>query len=79
MKVLVTGTEGYLGCLLAPELMRDGHEVIGVDTGYYKYGWLYRGTDRTPLTLDKDLRHLTVEDLAGVDAVVHMAELSNDP
>ncbi len=79
MKVLVTGTEGYLGCLLAPELMRDGHEVVGVDTGYYKYGWLYRGTDRIPLTLDKDLRHLTVDDLAGVDAVVHMAELSNDP
>jgi nucleoside-diphosphate-sugar epimerase len=79
MKVLVTGTEGYLGCLLAPELLRDGHEVVGVDTGYYKYGWLYRGTDRTPYTIDKDLRRLTVEDFAGVDAVVHMAELSNDP
>ncbi|MDT3441343.1 MULTISPECIES: NAD(P)-dependent oxidoreductase [unclassified Pseudofrankia] len=79
MKVLVTGTEGYLGNLLAPELLRAGHDVIGVDTGYYKYGWLYRGTDRTALTLDKDLRSLTVEDFAGVDAVVHMAELSNDP
>nr|MDT0664208.1 SDR family oxidoreductase [Micromonospora sp. DSM 115978] len=79
MKVLVTGTEGYLGCLLAPELLRDGHDVVGVDTGYYKYGWLYRGTDRTAYTIDKDLRHLTVDDLAGVDAVVHMAELSNDP
>jgi nucleoside-diphosphate-sugar epimerase len=79
MKVLVTGTEGYLGCLLAPELLRDGHDVVGVDTGYYKYGWLYRGTDRTAYTLDKDLRHLTAADLEGVDAVVHMAELSNDP
>jgi len=79
MKVLVTGTEGYLGSLLAPELLRAGHDVIGVDTGYYKYGWLYRGTDRTALTLDKDLRHLTADDFAGVDAVVHMAELSNDP
>ena len=36
MKVLVTGTDGYLGCLLAPELIRDGHEVVGVDTGFYK-------------------------------------------
>jgi nucleoside-diphosphate-sugar epimerase len=79
MKVLVTGTEGYLGCLLAPELLRDGYDVVGVDTGYYKYGWLYRGTDRTPYTVDKDLRHLTADDLEGVDAVVHMAELSNDP
>ena len=79
MKVLVTGTEGYLGCLLAPELLRDGHDVVGVDTGYYTTGWLYHGLDRTPQTLVKDIRHLEVADLEGVDAVVHMAELSNDP
>jgi len=79
MKVLVTGTEGYLGCLLAPELIRDGHQVLGVDTGFYKQGWLYNGVDTTPLTLNKDIRHLTAADLAGVDAIVHMAELSNDP
>jgi nucleoside-diphosphate-sugar epimerase len=79
MNILVTGTEGYLGCLLAGVLMRDGHEVLGVDTGYYKSGWLYQGLDVSPKTLQKDLRHITVEDLAGVDAIVHMAELSNDP
>jgi nucleoside-diphosphate-sugar epimerase len=76
MKILVTGTEGYLGCLLAPELMRDGHDVLGVDTGFYKAGWLYNGVDTTARTLVRDLR---VEDLSGVDAVVHLAELSNDP
>ena len=79
MKVLVTGTDGYLGCLLAPELIRDGHEVLGVDTGYYKHGWLYNGLDCTPLTLAKDIRNLTIADLEGVEAIVHMAELSNDP
>jgi nucleoside-diphosphate-sugar epimerase len=79
MKILVTGTEGYLGCLLAPELLRDGHDVVGVDTGFYKAGWLYNGVDATARTLVRDIRRLTVEDLAGVDAVVHMAELSNDP
>lgn len=79
MKVLVTGTEGYLGSLLAPLLMQHGHEVIGVDTGFYKVGWLYNGTELTPQTLNKDIRHITVEDLEGVEAVVHMAELSNDP
>ena len=79
MKVLVTGTDGYLGCLVAPELMRRGHDVLGVDTGYYKYGWLYNGVDATARTLAKDIRHLTLDDLAGVDAIVHMAELSNDP
>jgi nucleoside-diphosphate-sugar epimerase len=79
MKILVTGTDGYLGCLVAPELIHHGHEVTGVDTGFYKNGWLYNGVDVTAKTLAKDIRHLTVEDLAGVDAVVHMAELSNDP
>ena len=79
MKVLVTGTEGYLGSLLPPLLMEKGHEVLGVDTGYYKVGWLYNGTTVTAKTLNKDIRHITTEDLAGVDAIVHMAELSNDP
>ncbi|MGB3651258.1 MAG: SDR family oxidoreductase [Rivularia sp. (in: cyanobacteria)] len=79
MKILVTGTEGYLGCLLAPLLIEKGHEVIGVDTGYYKNGWLYNGTQTTAKTLNKDIRHITLEDLQGVEAIVHMAELSNDP
>ncbi|BAY46992.1 NAD-dependent epimerase/dehydratase [Scytonema sp. HK-05] len=79
MKILVTGTEGYLGSLLPPLLIERGHEVIGVDTGFYKVGWLYNGTQVTAKTLTKDIRHITVEDLEGVDAIVHMAELSNDP
>lgn len=79
MKILVTGTEGYLGSLLPPLLLERGHEVIGVDTGYYKVGWLYNGTDFTAKTLNKDIRNISAEDLAGVDAIVHMAELSNDP
>ncbi|HEX7003920.1 MAG TPA: SDR family oxidoreductase [Trueperaceae bacterium] len=79
MKILITGTEGYLGSLLAPILMDRGHDVIGVDTGFYKEGWLFNGVDRTPLTLVKDLRRLELSDFEGVDAVVHMAELSNDP
>ena len=79
MKILVTGTEGYLGSLLPPLLIERGHEVIGVDTGFYKVGWLYNGTQVTAKTLNKDIRHITVEDLQGVDAIVHMAELSNDP
>jgi nucleoside-diphosphate-sugar epimerase len=79
MKVLVTGTEGYLGSLFAPLLLERGHEVIAVDTGYYKVGWLYNGTQLTAKTLNKDIRHINEADLEGVDAIVHMAELSNDP
>ncbi|KST66475.1 NAD-dependent epimerase/dehydratase family protein [Mastigocoleus testarum] len=79
MKILVTGTEGYLGSLLPPLLLEKGHEVIGVDTGFYKSGWLYNGTTLTAKTLNKDIRNITKEDLQGVEAIVHMAELSNDP
>lgn len=79
MRVMVTGTEGYLGSLLAPLLTGQGHEVLGVDTGFYKAGWLYQGGEITPRTLSKDIRRLEPEDLRGIEAVVHMAELSNDP
>nr|WP_221286505.1 SDR family oxidoreductase [Cellulomonas hominis] len=76
---MVTGTEGYLGSLLAPTLLGRGDDVTGLDTGYYKNGWLYNGVHETPHTLVKDIRHVTPDDLVGFDAVVHMAELSNDP
>ena len=79
MKILVTGTEGYLGSLLAPVLMQRGHDVTAVDTGFYKVGWLFNGSRLTPRTLNKDIRHITADDLDGIDAIVHMAELSNDP
>ncbi|AFY31952.1 NAD(P)-dependent oxidoreductase [Calothrix sp. PCC 7507] len=79
MKILVTGTEGYLGSLLPPLLIERGHEVIGVDTGFYKVGWLYNGTEVTAKTLNKDIRNITAKDLQDIEAVVHMAELSNDP
>ncbi|MDF5726957.1 MAG: SDR family oxidoreductase [Rhizonema sp. PD38] len=79
MKILVTGTEGYLGSLLPPLLIERGHEVLGVDTGFYKVGWLYNGTEVTAQTINKDIRNLQKEDLQGVEAIVHMAELSNDP
>ena len=80
MKVLVTGVEGYLGVLLAAVLMERGHEVVGLDTGFYRDGWLYN-TDmaRFVSCINMDIRHITEETLQGYDAVVHLAELSNDP
>lgn len=80
MRVLVTGTEGYIGIVVPQFLMERGHEVLGVDTGFHRAGWLY-GNDVAvmPKTLAKDIRLLDERDLEGVDAIVHMAELSNDP
>jgi nucleoside-diphosphate-sugar epimerase len=79
MRIFLTGIDGYLGSLLAPELLRRGDEVIGLDTGYYKERALYPEAGVAPLTFIKDLREIDAEDLKGIDAVVHMAELSNDP
>jgi nucleoside-diphosphate-sugar epimerase len=81
VKVLLTGIDGYIGALLGPLLASRGHEVIGLDTGYYRDGWLYsEGIDAVaPAVIRKDLRHVVAGDLAGVEAVVHLAELSNDP
>jgi nucleoside-diphosphate-sugar epimerase len=52
---------------------------LGVDTGFYKTGWLYNPATPTPRTLAKDIRRLEKEDVKDFDAIVHMAELSNDP
>lgn len=82
MKLLVTGTEGYIGTRLAPILIEGGHDVVGLDTGFYRDGCLYmnpRSMPVTPRTLIGDLRRVGPEDLRGYDAVVHLAELSNDP
>ena len=82
MKVLVTGTEGYIGARLAPWLIARGHDVTGLDAGFYRDGTLYLdplGLAQQPRTICKDLRTLTPADFEGFDAVVHLAELSNDP
>jgi nucleoside-diphosphate-sugar epimerase len=62
--------------------MDAGHEVVGLDTGFYRDGWLYNDPGhfgRSPKTLCKDLRAVSASDLEGMDAIVHLAELSNDP
>jgi nucleoside-diphosphate-sugar epimerase len=81
MKIFVTGVEGYIGALLAPMLEERGHQVVGTDTGYYRDGWLYsdKNLKTFPPFINKDLRRITAADLKGFDAVVHLAELSNDP
>jgi nucleoside-diphosphate-sugar epimerase len=79
VNVLLTGSGGYIGIVTAPVLLEQGHEVVGIDSGFYQSGWLYNGVSQLPRTIQKDIRAITADDLAGFDAVVHMAELSNDP
>lgn len=78
MRVLMTGHEGYLGSVMAPVCVRAGHEVVGLDTGYFAECALIPPALEVP-TIRKDLRDLEPSDLEGFDAVVHLAALSNDP
>jgi nucleoside-diphosphate-sugar epimerase len=80
MKILVTGVDGYIGTVLGDYLIEQGHSVTGLDTGFYREGWLYNDNPlRRPSCINKDIRHISEDDLRGFDAVVHLAELSNDP
>lgn len=79
MKVLITGSDGYIGTLLAHILLQRGYHVVGLDTGYYREGKLYEGVEKPSRIIDKDIRQITEVDLQGFDAVVHLAELANDP
>lgn len=78
MRVLVNGDRGYIGAVLVPILQEAGHEVVGLDAGWYDgcdFGPQPTGyTSRTG-----DVRDVGVEDLTGFDAVVHLAAISNDP
>lgn len=72
MRVLVTGNQGYLGTVVADEVSAAGHEVTGIDTGVFAERVLGR-SPHDPPTLCADMREVTATDLAGFDAVVHLA------
>ena len=78
MKVLLTGHAGYLGAVMAPVLTAAGHEVVGLDN--YLYGDCGFGPEpaRIP-AIEADVRSVERDALAGFDAVIHLAALSNDP
>jgi nucleoside-diphosphate-sugar epimerase len=80
VRVLVTGHQGYLGSVLVPRLRAAGHEVVGLDVGLFADCTaggeeLDDGVENRQV----DLRDVTAEDCAGVDAVVHLAAICNDP
>jgi nucleoside-diphosphate-sugar epimerase len=76
--VLVTGHEGYIGAVLTPMLTAAGHEVVGLDTGYY-VGCDFGSMSPPVPTIQRDIRTLAADDLDGIDAVIHLAAISNDP
>ena len=78
MRVLVDGDRGYIGRVLVPLLMEAGHEVEGLDAGWYD-GCDFGDQPSGYMSRTADIRDVTAEDLEGFDAVVHLAAISNDP
>lgn len=78
MRILVTGNLGYVGSLLGPLLVSRGHQVHGLDADLYRACDFGPPAPRVP-TRVKDIRDIERVDLEGMDAVIHLAGLSNDP
>ncbi len=77
--VLVTGDLGYIGSVLVPKIIDKGFEVIGFDTGYFEE--MIDDNHKKPVykTIKKDIRKITKKDLEGIDSIIHLSALSNDP
>jgi nucleoside-diphosphate-sugar epimerase len=78
MHILAAGDRGYLGAVMIPFLQQAGHDVVGLDAGWYD------GCDFGPVPTGYeqrtgDIRDAVPADLAGFDAVINLAAISNDP
>jgi nucleoside-diphosphate-sugar epimerase len=78
MRVLVDGDRGYIGAVLVPLLQAAGHEVEGLDAGWYD-GCDFGAQPTGYLSRTGDIRDVRAEDLEGFDAIIHLAAISNDP
>jgi len=79
MRVLVTGHQGYIGSVLTPMLRNAGHDVVGLDSGWFAPCLLAPDPAADCPRLDADVRDVLRTDLQGFDAVLHLSALSNDP
>lgn len=78
MRVLITGHKGYIGSVMVPMLIEAGYDVIGMDSDLYHQCNFGRMTGGIP-EIARDIRDARLSDFDGVDAVIHLAALSNDP
>ena len=79
MKVLVTGHDGYIGHRLIPLLRAAGHEVTGLDSFLFEDCGFGGAAPAVPTAHRVDIRAVEPDHVAGHDAILHLAGLSNDP
>lgn len=77
-KVLVTGDRGYIGATLVPLLLKKSYEVVGYDTEYFKESLRTQNKSSYKMVTG-DIRKISAEELKGIDAIIHLSALSNDP
>ena len=77
-KILITGSHGYIGSVICPKLEELGYTVKGIDNGYF-LDCLVNGSIRDLPFTKKHLDEVGVADLEGIDAVIHLSGLQNDP
>jgi nucleoside-diphosphate-sugar epimerase len=78
VRILVTGHKGYIGTVMVPMLLAEGHQVAGIDSGLFEE-CLFQGPVTDIPEVRRDIRDVQASDLEGFDALVHLAALSNDP
>ena len=78
MRILLTGDKGYIGAVMVPLLVQEGHTVTGLDSDWFEQS-AFSELPGKIVSRKKDLRDLELSDLEGFDAVIHLAGLSNDP
>ena len=76
MKILVTGGCGYKGSVLIPKLVEAGHEIINVDTQWFGN---YLDEDPNIQNIKADIRDIDNIPLEDVEAIIHLANIANDP
>ncbi|MEM9014899.1 MAG: SDR family oxidoreductase [Pseudomonadota bacterium] len=78
MKVVLTGDRGYIGAVLSPMLLARGYDLLGIDSDLFR-ACTFSGSLADYPMITKDSRDIVASDIAGADAIIHLAGLSNDP
>ena len=78
MKILLTGNNGYVGTVLTDVLIKRGYYVTGLDINYFE-SCMLETINQDFKQIKKDIRAVDIKDLAGFNAIIHLAGLSNDP
>lgn len=80
MKILITGAQGYIGSELVKRLLLENDlEILGTDVGYFKNCTVNKNYKDPVEIISQDIRSFDYDLLKGVDCVVHLAAICNDP